>query len=591
MEAQPRPRLRRNWRAFGAVLVLGLTCIRAGAGAEPAEAKGKEAAEPLKLDQQRLAELLDQLDATEAPRRAAAAELLGKAKAAAAVPKLYAMLDDPDEGAQWRATVALGAIGEPALPRLVDGLNLEKERPRWKAESALKMIGPAAVPALVDALKDRRGRVRRSAAFLLGELADPRAIEPLAAAMGDKDDDTRWKAATSLTKFGTQATKAALAQLQSESIECRRCATWVFQTTLDPDAVPQLILTLRDADEQVRWKVAIALQKIGPGAADRLFALLRTSARDDERKLTVWVLEGINDPRVAARLREFQSLQLTQAPKDAPPRPRPAVLPKSVALSVDSAPAKATIFIDDKYVGLTPLTVKDLIPGHHFVKLTKRDHLPWTKLVELLYPEEKLEAKLAPRPKGTLIVASEPAQADVYIDGEYEGKTPIEKKNMDANPYSVRVEKEQFVPWEAEVEVRAGEETKAEAKLKSKVEGWYLARLKDNPNDVSCHTELAHHYIVRGDLEKSAKAIAAAVEVMGNASDTSGYGGRLAQEIAKVWTQAFQFGGDLQLPAVRMAIHAAIHGVWQRNQTKKPLERFMAELHKDLGVDFTRPPK
>lgn len=582
-------------RFWCALLALALLAGVRGEENAPAPAKeaGKDEGEPAKLDPQKLTELLDQLDSAEAARRAEAAELLGKAKAAAAVPKLYALLDDPDEAAQWKATVALGAIGEPALPRLIDGLNLEKERPRWKAESALKMIGKAAVPALVEALHDRRGRVRQSAAFLLGEIADPRAVEPLAASMADKDEDTRWKAATSLTKLGTQATKAVLAALSSESIECRRCAAWVFQNTLDPDAVPQLIQSLRDADEQVRWKAAIALQKTGTKAADHLFALLRTSARDDEKKLATWILEGMANPQVVARLRELQTLAAARNPEAVKEkeRPRPAVLPKSVAFRVDSAPDKATVFIDDKYFGLTPLTVKDLVPGHHFVKLTKRDHLPWTKLVELLYAEEKLDAKLALKPKGSLLVTSEPAQADVYIDGEYEGKTPLEKKNIDANPYSLRLEKEQFIPWEAEIEVRAGEQGKVEAKLKSKVESWYRERLRENPNDVSCHTELAHYHMVRGELDKAVKAIAAGVEVMANGADTSSYGGRLAQEIAKMWGQAFQFGGNLELPAVRTALHAAVHGVWQRNKEKKPLARFFGELRESVGADFTQLPK
>ncbi|HPD14941.1 MAG TPA: PEGA domain-containing protein [Planctomycetota bacterium] len=568
-------------RTLSALLALAALAVARG---------GDDAAAPPRLEPEKLTELLDQLDSPEAPRRSAAAEALGKAKAAAAIPKLYAMLDDPDDDAQWKATVALGALGEPAIPRLIDGLNLEKERPRWKAETALKMMGKAAVPGLVEALRDRRGRVRQSAAYLLGEIADPAAIEPLAASMADKDEDTRWKAATSLTKFGNQATRAVLEQLQSESIECRRCAAWVFQNTLDPDAVPSLLAALRDADEQVRWKAAIALQKMGPAASDRLFAVLRTSGRADEKKLIAWVLEGVADPRVAAQFREFQARQAVQEPQ-APPRPRPAVLPKSVALTLESAPDKATVFIDDKYVGLTPLTVPDLVPGHHFVKLTKRDHLPWTKLVELLYPEEKLEARLALKPKGTLLITSEPAQADVYIDGEYEGKTPLEKKNLDANPYSVRVEKEQFLPWEGEIEVRAGEQARAQATLKSKVEGWYRERLRENPNDVSAHTELAHYCLVRGELDKAVAALAAGVEVMAHGADTSSYGGRLAQEIAKVWGQAFQFGGGLQLDAVRNALHAALHGVWQRNKESKPLQRFLAELRQSVPADFTQPPR
>ena len=161
---------------------------------------------------------------------------------------------------------------------------------------------------------------------------------------------------------------------------------------------------------------------------------------------------------------------------------------------------------------------------------------------------------------------------------------------MDANPYSVRVEKEHFVPWETEIEVRAGQEVKVEAKLKSKVEGWYLARLKDNPNDVSCHTELAHYYMVRGQLDKSTQAIAKAVEIIGNGTDTSGYAGRLAQEIQKMWGQAFQFGGDLELAAVRKALHAAIHQCYKTHRNPAAVKSFLGQLQKSTRTDFTQPP-
>jgi len=561
------------------------------AKAEPdKDAEGKETEEPFELNAERLAELLDALDSKEASRRSAAAKTLGEAKAKAAIHKLVKMLDDPDDDPQWQATVALGAIGTPALPRLIDALNLERERARWKAENAIKMIGAEAVPALIKALKDKRVRVRQSAAYLLGELADPRSMGPLAAAMADKDEDTRWKAATSLTKFGRRATAVVLKQLSGGPIEGRRCAAWVFQQTRDSTAVAALVHALRDRDDQVRWKTAIALQKIGQSAAAPLLSILRSTAKKDQKNIATWILEGIKDVKVQTALQDLKGA-LSLGGKQTTARPRPKVLPKSVVVAVNSTPPKATVFIDDKYAGVTPLTVKSLTPGHHFLKLTKRDHLPWTKLVELLYAKETIDAKLTLKPKGTIIVTSEPAQADVYVDGEYEGKTPLEMKNLDANPYSVRVEKEHFLPWESEVEIRAGKEVRVHGKLKSKVEGWYLARLKKNPNDVSCHTELAHYYMVRGQLDRSARAIAVAVEVIGNGADTSGYAGRLAQEIAKMWTQAFQFGGDLKLPAVRKALHGAIHGVWTRNRKKAPLRRFLAQLRKSVSADFTNPAK
>jgi len=521
---------------------------------------GQEAAE---AEGARIAELLAQLDSQAAVSRAQAAQALGEAKVAAAIPKLIEMLDDPDEDAQWKATVALAAIGKPSVPALIEALNLEKERPRWKAEAALKMIGADALDGLIEALEDRRVRVRQSTAYLLGEIGDPKAIDPLAAALADKDEDTRWKAATSLTKFGTRATLAVLRQLKAQSVEARRCAAWVFQQVKDTEAIPALVAALNDSDEQVRWKAAIALQKIGPPAADPLLTLLRSpTVREDRKKMLKWILEGIKDAKVQAALRDLEP-KTAGGKKTA--RPRPRVLPEKVTLTVNSTPSRATVFVDDKYVGVTPLTVKDLAPGHHFVKLTKRDHLPWTKLVELLYPNEKIDARLVLKPKG------------------------LEKKNLDANPYSVRLEKEHYLPWETEVEVKAGQQVKVHGTLKSKVESWYLARLKENPNDVSCHTELAHYYMVQGDLQKAVGSIANAVAVVGRGADTSGYAGRLVQEIAKIWNQEFQFGGGLKLPEVRKALHAAIYQLWQRQKGSKRLAAFLAQVKKSAEVDFTRP--
>jgi len=556
-----------------------------------APVRAEEAAErPPELTPEAIAELIATLKSEDPAKRSAAAETLGQAKAEGAVPSLIPMLDDPNDAAQWKATVALAVIGKPALPQLVASLALEKERARWKAESALKMIGADAVAALSGALGDKRARVRQSAAFLLGEIKSLDAADALAEAMADRDEDTRWKAADSLTKLGRDATDAALKQLRSTNIEARRCAAWVFQTTRDPKAIPSLVIALRDPDDQVRWKAAIALQKIGVDAAEPLLTILRSNAPEAEKNTVAWVLEGIKDVKVQTALQDIKRAA-EEATPETPKRPRPKVLPKSITLSITSEPEKATIFIDDRYAGVTPLNVRNLTPGHHFLKLTKRDHLPWTKLCELLYPEEKINAKLALKPKGALIVTSEPTHADVYIDGEYEGKTPLEKRDLDANPYSVRVEKQHFLAWETEIDVTAGKEHKLAATLQSKVEGWYMARLKKDPNDVSCHTELGHYYMVQGKLEKAMSAFQAAVEVMGRGADTSGYASRLVQEFVKIWSNSYQFGGETSVAQARKALHAMLHGMLTRGNPSKQLQQFFAVLKNSLSVDFSQPPK
>ncbi len=586
----------RIWPVLGA-LALSVALSAAGedvaapgaAARENGEEPGDKAP-PAELSTERVAEFIEALDAKSAEQRARAATLLGLARAAAAIPKLVRMLDDPDDNAQWQATVALGRMGTLAAPSLIDALGHPKERARWKAENALEKIGSEAVPELAKALKNERVGIRQSAAYLLGEIKDERCIEDLAAALADKDESVRWKAATSLTKFGPKATPATLKRLDDPFVEARRCAAWVFQQTLHTGAVPSLVGALSDKDEPVRWNAAIALQKIGPASAPALFALLRSAeTKADLKNMAKWILVDIKDPEVQKGLKELD--HGAGAPDTPPKTPRPAVLPKSVTLTVNSEPDNATMWIDDKYVGVTPLSVKELAPGHHFIKLSKREHMPWTKLVELVYAEEKLTAKLAPKPKGTLSVDSVPPQADVYIDGEYEGKTPFEKKNVDANRYSIRVEKEQFVTWEAEAEIRPGQEARVKAELVTKLEGWYLSRLKEDPNNVACRTDMAHYFLAQGQLDKSAKAIAAAVEVLANAADTSDQAGRLLQEIQRAWTKAYPFGGNLELPAVQNALHKAIYATWQRNPEKPPLRAFLDQVRKTIDVDFTQAPK
>ena len=93
-----------------------------------------------------------------------------------------------------------------------------------------------------------------------------------------------------------------------------------------------------------------------------------------------------------------------------------------------------------------------------------------------------------------------------------------------------------------------------------------------------------------GELDPAAKAIGKAIEIMGKGADTSSYSSRLRQEIAKMWANAFQYGGDLTQRQVQRALHRAVHEVWRRNRDKALLLRYLQKLRKSVGVDFTGPP-
>jgi HEAT repeat protein len=106
-------------------------------------------------------ELLDYLNAPEAPLRFSAAQALGewRAEAQPAVGRLLQVtLQDPDPGVRLEAAMALYRIGGEAgkvVPLLVNALGDASEVRRWIAADCLGEIGPAArsaAPALRAAL-------------------------------------------------------------------------------------------------------------------------------------------------------------------------------------------------------------------------------------------------------------------------------------------------------------------------------------------------------------------------------------------------------------------------------------------------------
>jgi len=98
-----------------------------------------------------------------------------------------------------RAEDALVAIGTPTVEPLIDAIKDENPDVREAAAYLLGSIADRrAVKPLIKALGDSENEVRQTAAFALGEIKDPRAIEPLTAALNDYDNLVRDNAATTL---------------------------------------------------------------------------------------------------------------------------------------------------------------------------------------------------------------------------------------------------------------------------------------------------------------------------------------------------------------------------------------------------------
>jgi HEAT repeat protein len=98
-------------------------------------------------------------------------------------------MNDSDSRVRYDAARALGEIGDPrATEPLIAALKNTDVSVRYHAAQALGEIkDPRALEPLIAALKDRDVPVRYHAARALGEIKDPRAVEPLIAALKDTD--------------------------------------------------------------------------------------------------------------------------------------------------------------------------------------------------------------------------------------------------------------------------------------------------------------------------------------------------------------------------------------------------------------------
>lgn len=116
--------------------------------------------------------------------RAEAARALGVLDNPQAVPELItALRTDPDADTSIAAAHSLGLLGDHrAVDPLLAVLADPSADPRLRGFAAEALIGPGerrAVPPLIAALADPSAEVRYWAAFALGQLADPAALDAL----------------------------------------------------------------------------------------------------------------------------------------------------------------------------------------------------------------------------------------------------------------------------------------------------------------------------------------------------------------------------------------------------------------------------
>jgi HEAT repeat protein len=182
---------------------------------------------------------------------------------------------------------------ESELRKNIKSLSSENHETR---EQAAKKIGelkdPKAVEPLIKALNDKDSGVRRTATIALGKIGDAKAVEPLINRLYDEDSEVVKAALHALANIGIPSIEPLARLLRTATTKVRILAATGLGSIGSGRAVDPLIAASRDSDSKVRKAVVIALSKINDSRAVEAIANMMNDEDSDVANTAAQGLRG-----------------------------------------------------------------------------------------------------------------------------------------------------------------------------------------------------------------------------------------------------------------------------------------------------------
>jgi hypothetical protein len=141
---------------------------------------------------------------------------------------------------------------------------------------------------------------------------------------------------------------------------------------------------------------------------------------------------------------------------------------KGADLEVRSEPPRATVYLDGKNMGETPVTLSGVRAGQYSIRVVKEGYHPYEERVELIGGDRKTVLASLKTRLGVLGVILKTSGASLYVNGQpvEVGPSNTVGKELSSGSYKVKVTKEGFETWEGEALVEAGKRVEVLPKLK-----------------------------------------------------------------------------------------------------------------------------
>ena len=195
-------------------------------------------------------------------------------------------------------------------------------------------------------------------------------------------------------------------------------------------------------------------------------------------------------------------------------------------IRVESEPDGATVLVNGNVAGATPVTIKGLSNGSYDIRLEKAEFAPTSLRIEVASGTNPVvHEKLKAVSRGTLIVNLKPDDAEVLLDGELVGHTPLKLENVETGPHELQVRKTNFSSYSRRMEIAAGETSKYEdIELADRILELLEGKIKTEPQRVGHYIDLAHYYFINDRMDDAVEMFVLGQEAISSPLDFDGPG-------------------------------------------------------------------
>jgi len=168
------------------------------------------------------------------------------------------------------------------------------------------------------------------------------------------------------------------------------------------------------------------------------------------------IIEAVSPLTIAAVLTKTVTQPPTQAPRNG-----------SIALT--SNPSGAAVYIDGSLRGTSPALFPEIFPGYHQVTLSKTGYDDWSTVVSIGSGQTAAINAVMMKSTGitgSLAVITDPPGAEIFIDGDFEGVSPVTIQGLLPGTHSVLVTLEEYTANSTSLSITAGEIQKYSTELR-----------------------------------------------------------------------------------------------------------------------------